>query len=223
MRSFSHWMPQYILSKAMDIWYRKRNPDHPWLVPRAIWMLQNLLQTTDEAFEWGSGKSTIWFAERIGKLVSIEHDPAWYQKTSMQLRQKSLINKVDYRLLPVKTAKTPSAQQMDVFGRSRSNRHYADVVEDFPDEHFDFALVDGKIRHICVDKVLPKLRRGGLLILDNSERYIPADAEGTYIKKGQYKIKDRDQWEYLLVRLNSWRTIVTTNGIWQTRFWIKPC
>jgi len=40
----------------------------------------------------------------------------------------------------------------------------------YPDAHFDFALVDGTDRAGCVASVLPKLRPGGWIYLDNSDK-----------------------------------------------------
>jgi hypothetical protein len=35
----------------MNIWYQKRNPDHPWLTAQAIQILENWLRPTDVGIE----------------------------------------------------------------------------------------------------------------------------------------------------------------------------
>jgi len=178
------------------------------LTPQAITILDSWLTVKDNGIEWGSGKSTLWFARRVKHLVSIEHDPVWYDKVSVWLKRAGATN-VDYRLLSVKSAD-------GLFP-------YADVANNYPDQFFDFALVDGKLRHVCIDRVLPKLRVGGILILDNSERYVPSDSKGTYLEKGGYLRESAKEWDDVLAKLSNWRTIRTTNGVWCTRLWIKPC
>jgi len=208
LKSFRHWTPQYIFHWAFDLLNRRLHPDYPWLTPQSIWILDSWLTAEDKGIEWGSGKSTLWFARRVKQIVSIEHDPVWYDKVSVWLKRGGAGN-VNYRLSPLKSAD--------------GLYPYADVANDYPDQFFDFALVDGTIRHICVRKVLPKLRVGGILILDNSERYVPSDSRGTYFERGRHLRKFAKEWDAVLARLSNWRTIGTTNGVWRTRLWIKPC
>ena len=47
---------------------------------------------------------------------------------------------------------------------------YAKVIDSFPDEYFDIIVVDGRARPSCVQQAIPKLKKGGWLIIDNSER-----------------------------------------------------
>lgn len=208
IRIFRHWTPQYIFHRTLDVFYRKLNPDHPWLTPQAIWILDTWLTKDDIGIEWGSGKSTLWFAKRVKQLLSIEHDPVWYDKVSIQLKRVGAGN-VDYHLLPTKT--------------SNGSSPYADIAKCYPDQYFDFALVDGKVRHICMERILPKLRVGGILILDNSERYVPSDSKGTYFERNRLVREFAEEWNAVLTRLEKWRTVATNNGILCTRFWIKPC
>jgi len=213
MRTFQHWTPQYLFHRAVNIWYQKRHPDHPWLTPQAINILESWLTVDDFGIEWGSGRSTVWFAQRVNKLVSIENDPDWHLKINSVLMENGLLTKVDYRHIPIITSTSQT---------SRGTLSYADVACQFSDKSFDFALVDGKIRHICVKKVLPKLKTGGMLILDNSERHVPGDVKGTYFEKCRHEIENHEEWANLVHQLKTWRTIGTSNGVSKTRFWIKP-
>jgi hypothetical protein len=55
---------------------------------------------------------------------------------------------------------------------------YVKTIDDYADEHFDLVVVDGRARTACVLQALPKVRRGGFLLLDDSYRgeYSPAMA-----------------------------------------------
>jgi predicted O-methyltransferase YrrM len=189
------------------------------MTPHAIQILQSWIRPTDRGIEWGTGRSTLWFATRVKHLVSIEHNSDWYEKTLIRLRKRRLVSKVDYRLLPLNGEPIAIPPTM---GRTM-RIPYVEAVNDFPNESFDFALVDGKLRHICLETVLPKIRPAGMLILDNSERYVPADSQRIEGKRRNAENEVPAEWECLLSSLKSWRTIGTTNGIWCTRFWIKPC
>jgi hypothetical protein len=80
MRSFRHWTVQFICNR-MTLWlYQRCHPDHPWLTRAANAILDSWLKPTDVGFEWGSGRSTIWFARRVHHLTSVEHDHRWWRK-----------------------------------------------------------------------------------------------------------------------------------------------
>ena len=60
--------------------YRRRHPDRPYYVPRAIEHLERLIDRSTSVFEWGSGVSTLWWAERVGTVTAIEHDETWFDR-----------------------------------------------------------------------------------------------------------------------------------------------
>jgi len=117
----------------------------PWLTTKAIQFLDEWLKRTPEAkaLEFGCGGSTIWLSERVESLVSVEHNVKWYS------RIKEHVENVDLR---------------------RMDRPYANVVRGFPNEHFDLVLIDGRDRVECAKACWKKLKKKGLLMLDNAER-----------------------------------------------------
>lgn len=73
------------MDKAIDRpWYLPRSPaeiiHYPWLHPSAVSYLEGLLRPDWRVLEHGAGGSTLWFAERVSKVVSIEHNPEWRMK-----------------------------------------------------------------------------------------------------------------------------------------------
>lgn len=51
-----------------------------------------------------------------------------------------------------------------------SFEEYVKSIEEYPDESFDLVLVDGRHRSFCIPHAIPKVRPGGYLMLDNSDR-----------------------------------------------------
>jgi predicted O-methyltransferase YrrM len=49
----------------------------PWLHPKVIQYLENLIQPTWEICEHGSGGSTLWFAQRCKCVTAYEEKPKW--------------------------------------------------------------------------------------------------------------------------------------------------
>lgn len=59
---------------------KPRGPLHP--MPTLGWAATRLLATLAQGatvFEFGSGGSTLWFAQRAAGVISIEHDNDWHQ------------------------------------------------------------------------------------------------------------------------------------------------
>lgn len=123
-------------------------PSRPLISYRAAKHLDGLLRKDWRGVEFGSGYSTPWLAKRLGFLLSIEDDPNWHRRVG------SLLAGTD-----------PTVVRHEL----RTVETYADLAE-FPDDFFDFALVDGSRRADCIAAAVPKVRPGGWLYLDNSDK-----------------------------------------------------
>ena len=117
-----------------------------------------MLKPTDVGLEYGSGRSTAWFAARVGRMTSVENDAAYHASVKETLAAKGFAAKVDYRMVPCEF------DDMD----EPPTHAYAEVAREFADGSLDFAMVDGMIRETCMRAVMPKIKPGGLLILDNA-------------------------------------------------------
>lgn len=60
-------------------WWERRNPDKPWLTPGAVAFLDGHLTPEMAGLEFGSGRSTAWFARKLARLVSVEHHEEWFK------------------------------------------------------------------------------------------------------------------------------------------------
>jgi hypothetical protein len=106
------------------------------------------------------------------------------------LEQAGLHN-IDYRFVPVE----PPGAPVD-------HPRYAAVLDEFPDDSLDLIVIDGHYRDACLTLAPPKLKRGGLLLVDDVG-YWP------------HKLPPQIPVEWLLVH-------DSTNGIKNTRLWQKP-
>ena len=129
----------------------------PWLVYDAVkWLKKNLNKSMD-GYEWGSGRSTLFFAERIKKLISIEHDKKWYVTVNKWLMDRKL-NNIELNFIPPQKNST-----------NTSPDYYNHILK-YEDENFDFVLVDGRMRVRCMINAMNKVKPGGFLIYDDSHR-----------------------------------------------------
>lgn len=69
-------------------WYTPSAPGaikpQPWLAPETIAVLESLLQPSWFVVEHGSGGSTLWFAQRVARVLSIEDSEDWFQAVKAQ-------------------------------------------------------------------------------------------------------------------------------------------
>lgn len=119
----------------------------PWYTYAAIDFLGDRINGGMAVFEYGSGNSTIWWATRVSRVVSCEHDEQWFAKVKLKLPDN-----VTYRHINL-------APQGD----------YSDAILQH-DKEFDVIVIDGRDRVSCAKNSLCALNDGGVIIWDNSDR-----------------------------------------------------
>lgn len=187
-------------------WWLLRSYDEqvPWLTPAAISILDQLLTSDMYGLEYGSGRSTVFFASRLAHLESLEHHKEWHELVSAQLKHSELTN-VTYVLKEgtrPETNKEIEARNASSFNEENEiYRSYIDHIHTYPDNSFDFILIDGRARPECSIRAIDKLKSGGIFILDNSER---------------------KRYEPVHNELRHWPQVNTTTGLTDTTFWFKP-
>lgn len=206
--------PRYVYYRGKQIRFEKSDPTAPWLTATAVLLLEEWLKPTDFGLEWGSGRSTSWFASRVGKMVSVESNQAWFKIVTDKLAAQGLKEKVEYHW---------EKTEGNVHQTDWPEDPYVRVIDAFPDQTFDFILVDGVHRLGCFKRAIAKVKPGGMIILDNANRYVPNLTPRGFTTVHEPRADYSSvEWGTLLGQIAHWRKIHTTDGIWDTRFWIKP-
>ncbi|MEA2249448.1 MAG: hypothetical protein QOH46_3977 [Solirubrobacteraceae bacterium] len=156
----------------------------PW-VPFAVEaMLARQLRPDMRVCEYGAGGSTLFLLERVGELVTIEWDDHRAAQVADAVRPARARG---WSLQVAAPEENPSSRQLDPSDPGAyvsaspgflgySFRSYVQQIDSFDDDAFDVVIVSGRARPSCVAHALPKVRRGGMLLLDHAERswYGPA-------------------------------------------------
>lgn len=208
MRSFKHLTARYTVNRAALMWWQRRHPDSPWLTPAAVGILDGWLRPGDTVFEWGSGRSTAWFARRVSQVSSVEHDPQWFSEVEEQLQRSQGASVARYL--------HPAHEGVN----DESSHDYVTAIGVLADETVDLVLVDGLHRDQCALNAVQKLRPGGLLVLDNADWYLATGSEG--LPSQRVERPRSETWKAFEEVVRDWRRIVTTNGVWDTVIWTKP-
>ena len=121
---------------------------YPWYTYPAMEYLNQLDFSNKSVFEYGCGHSTLFWAARAAKVVSVEHEKPWYELVKPRL---------------------PDGCTLMYEAESDA---YASAIERMP-ELFDVIVIDGLVhgrtRLKCARAAVPRLRDGGMIILDNSD------------------------------------------------------
>lgn len=128
----------------------------PWWTPDAVTFVDKARRDTPvpvHAFEWGSGASTGWLAERMRSLATVEHDRSW-------------LSRLEHR------------DNLTAMFRPQDSSYEAAIDAYSHSPTLGFIAVDGRRRVACVARALPHLQDWGMLLLDDSQRarYRPAIA-----------------------------------------------
>lgn len=120
--------------------------ERPMISITATRLIEGLLTPQSRVIEFGSGYSTLWLARRCGWLLSREDHAGWH----------ALVN--------ARLARFPH-----VLYQLRDPGTFA-VLDEVPAASIDFALVDGTDRDGCIRELLHRMKPGGVLYLDNSDK-----------------------------------------------------
>jgi predicted O-methyltransferase YrrM len=208
-RTVRHWTPHYVYARFRLMRYERAHPDYPWITSESNRLLASMLRPDDIGAEFGSGRSTLWFARHCQHLTSVEHDKEWHGKISAAIRDQGLSN-VDY-----------FHHSRDEPQETGDRSSYARVALSFDDESIDFVLVDGLYRDHVTRLMMPKIKPGGLLIIDNVNWCLASPTRAPYSRTPRTGHKD-SSWAALARDLADWRTIWTTSGVTDTAIFIKP-
>lgn len=119
----------------------------PWFTFPAVEFLIERLNKEMIVFEFGSGNSTLFFADRVREIYSVEHDTGWFEKVLKSLPSNSHLHLVE----------------------SKTSQSYLEPIRS-ENKKYDIIIVDGIFRNECMVESLKHLSENGIIILDDSER-----------------------------------------------------
>jgi hypothetical protein len=110
----------------------------------------------------------MWLEDHGATLTVVEHDESWYKQLAEGLAPQTE--------LVIKSAQETGGISSDVVGGFFDG--YVAAIDDQSDESLDLVIVDGRARVECVRRAIGKVKPGGMLLLDDSDRdrYRPAVA-----------------------------------------------
>ena len=119
----------------------------PWMNYSVVEFLSDRLAKWHDVFEFGSGYSTCYFAEKCKSVFSVEYDKAWFDRVEDIVPENAHMFYEPY----------------DEDGQYCRTIHTCD-------QRFQLVVVDGQDRVNCILQSIEQLADDGILLLDDSDR-----------------------------------------------------
>jgi hypothetical protein len=189
----------------------------PWMTFPAISFLKDIISKKTKVFEYGSGFSTIFFNQRAGETVSVEHDITWVDTIKANVPdakihivdQNAKVHDEASDLVNNFISSFPQIRSPD---REHDLRHglinnefagYASKLYEYPKGHFDIIILDGMARSLSGVIAVERARHDTVIVLDNSDRWQYNHLQQYLIDKGYRRI---DFWGPGWNNYNAWCT-----------------
>ncbi len=148
---------QLMLKSALseDGWFRSFNTKQsvdkngnpiPWYTYSSIRFIEVRLKKEFDVFEYGSGNSTLWYADRVRSIRSVDHDEKWAEYISKKCHNNTEI----------------------VFKHLEYGGEYSREIS-ADGKKYHIIVIDGRDRNNCVKNCINSLTPDGIIIFDNTQ------------------------------------------------------
>lgn len=189
----------------------------PWINFPATDFLNTNLKPQHKVFEYGGGGSTLYFLDRVAEVVTVEHNPDWFQTLQSAIVDSEKTKWKGNLILPESNSHVATHSSIsdpdsyfsgDDHFRDKVFRSYASYIDRFEDGYFDVVLIDGRVRPSCIKHAVKKVKKNGLMVLDNAERKYYFEKTGHYF----------DGFKLIM---NHFAPLPYVSHFTQTNIWVK--
>lgn len=119
----------------------------PWMNFPVIAFLKERLNKDINIFEYGSGYSTRFYAQRVSTVTSLEYNQFWYNRIKNTLPDNVKL----------------------IYQESDTDGQYCRAIQQ-TNQRYELVIVDGDDRPNCMRECIGSLTENGVIILDDSQR-----------------------------------------------------
>lgn len=179
-----------VLNKILHI------TEKPWISAKARNWLDSFLKPEMVVFEYGSGGSTLFFARRVKKVISVEYQLLWFLAVLLALLRRGFTN---FKLHLSRPEKGKYLDKNYVSSDPNINnfsfRKFVTTIDQYPDNFFDLVFIDGRARNQCIRHAIPKIKIRGYLLLDDSDRLVYRPGVKLLDKYRNHNLDTATVWE----------------------------
>jgi len=200
-------------------WLRSLLPGHsplydevPWITFRAIDWLDTYLKPNMRVFEYGAGGSTLFLAKHVQHVVSVEHDEGFYELVKEILAKRGITNceLLLHKPEPCETSSLGFASYQTKY-KGLCFESYVKAIDNCPNQSLDLVVIDGRARMACFERALSKVKPGGAIMLDNSDRPSYAQAANLMGEVSQLDLAGITPWNLQVSQTSVWQIPLQQN------------
>ncbi len=176
----------------------------PYITYPALRQLRTLVRPDFRVFEYGCGASSLWWAQHVAEVISVEHDPGWAERVAAHAPANLQILPRPRHAKPGAAARRLHKQFLATspdLPLSHDEGHnvmhglinedfiaYATEIEAHGPEPYDVIVIDGMARCFTAWLALRHLKEDGLILFDNADRWQYNAAYRTLREAGLYRL-----------------------------------
>jgi hypothetical protein len=153
----------------------------PWITYPCLRFLESRILPRMAVFEFGSGASTAWWSKRVARVISCEHERAWFERVRAKV-----------------------ADNVEMIHASPEGGEYSGQILRYRRE-FDVVAIDGEDRINCAINAVDALKEDGVIVWDNSDREFYQAGYDFLLARGFRRV---DFWGIGPLLLTEWLTSV---------------
>lgn len=163
-----------LLTEHYNMWQYKETTGkkliYPYCTKPFIDFLDSQNMRSWDIFEWGSGCSTIWLANRCKSITSIEDNQEWYNSVIAHLKKARLKNgNIKHRTTEahqeINHPILGTIQLHNMINGGEGSSYVKAIEED--NKKYDCIFIDGLHRNACAKIALNHIKSGGIIIVNN--------------------------------------------------------
>lgn len=162
---------------------------HPLYTSPALEYLSTIVRPEWKVFEYGGGGSTGYYGAHCSETCVVEHNDGWVEQIR-GMSPSSVVHHIGEHHemldegrdidagfyaqnfdLPIREGYPDSYNQYHGITNDEF-RGYASYLAKYPRGYFDLIAVDGMARSLCLWYAAQLIKDGGIIILDNSDRWL---------------------------------------------------
>ncbi len=213
------WAQSVVQNASVDL-----NGPVPWYTYPAIRVLERIVPSEAIVFEYGSGNSTLWWQSHAKEVISVEHDRQWYkhsntgERSDVRLRESEDQSNAEHfeqlrEDMGELTALPAHLDAETLTERGMATEPFLSYIAElmtFPRAYFDVIVVDGMAREACAQLASDRVKPGGIIVFDNSDRDEYASAYRHLFDQGFARI---DYWGPGPINAYEWCTSIFTKSL----------
>lgn len=164
---------------SIKVDHARFNSTMPDMAEPALAWINEHIEPADTLFEWGSGGSTFWFADRVKRIYCVEHHPAFFRYVKEHYLYENYEN---IHMLFAPEDIKPHSAFIDPFDE-RSYKRYCETIESYPSRSFDWIIINGKARSACLDASFSVIKHGGIIIMNDTNKIQHKSAVNKHLSK----------------------------------------